>query len=440
MVASTSCLHSGSDCIYPSRELTPCVNEEVVKYEVDNGFDIGSLVSNRPLNSYVGGSFDVLPEASKVLLRHYAVFSVRGQRPVVRENELSVISKAFENPGYMHMCLVLAACQWAWVRGSLDEVTLPFLHHKSATYRFVREQLLSADTARTRETNLAISTLALTEAAIGDLETSTKHLMGFRTAMQSRPSGPSLPQKMLKTQVYLMAGKMSESLRQMASVPHVVPVSEYQPTFLALIFTSIWDITALPPTEAPKYGWWEAASVWQNHTKHLNLNYELSRGFNPDTYKPRILNGDPQSSRTCFIATFFYLVSEVGAGEMDTALVDWLLEQLIDDITTCEQRIGASPITGPLWLWYVLFGAAVADSSRASDVVEAMQLAKWKRVFEDKLSIVNEALGITDWATVRPILAGITRGLDHEGAEDLRGIWEGSTFRNSSSAAIDQPS
>lgn len=98
----------------------------------------------------------------------------------------------------MHMCLMLSACQWAWVRGSMDEVRVPFLHHKSATYQFAREQLLSWETAQSGDTMLAISALALTEGAIGDLDTSSKHLKGFRLAMQTRRSTPSLPQKMLK--------------------------------------------------------------------------------------------------------------------------------------------------------------------------------------------------------------------------------------------------
>lgn len=98
----------------------------------------------------------------------------------------------------MHMCLMLSACQWAWVRGSMDDVRVPFLHHKAATYQFAREQLLDVETAQSGDTMLAISALALTEGAIGDLDTSSKHLKGFRQAMQGHKSTPSLPQKMLK--------------------------------------------------------------------------------------------------------------------------------------------------------------------------------------------------------------------------------------------------
>lgn len=73
------------------------------------------------------------------------------------------IHKAFENQGYMHMCLMLSACQWAWVKGSMDEVRVPFLYHKSATYEFARGQLLRPETAQSGDTMLAISALALAE-------------------------------------------------------------------------------------------------------------------------------------------------------------------------------------------------------------------------------------------------------------------------------------
>jgi hypothetical protein len=66
---------------------------------------------------------------------------------------------------------MLSACQWAWVKGSMDEVRVPFLYHKSITYQFAREQLSNPDTALTGETMMAISTLALAEVSISGYPT-----------------------------------------------------------------------------------------------------------------------------------------------------------------------------------------------------------------------------------------------------------------------------
>jgi hypothetical protein len=65
----------------------------------------------------------------------------------------------------MHVCLMLAACQWAWVTGSMDGVSIPFLSHKAATYQFARAQLQNAETAQSGDTMLAISALALAEVS-----------------------------------------------------------------------------------------------------------------------------------------------------------------------------------------------------------------------------------------------------------------------------------
>jgi hypothetical protein len=45
----------------------------------------------------------------------------------------------------------------------MDEVRIPFLYHKAATYQFAREQLQSPGLAQSGDTMLAISALALTE-------------------------------------------------------------------------------------------------------------------------------------------------------------------------------------------------------------------------------------------------------------------------------------
>ncbi|KAM0562116.1 hypothetical protein ACHAPJ_002560 [Fusarium lateritium] len=208
----------------------------------------------------------------------------------------------------------------------------------------------------------------------------------------------------------------------------LVNVPEYQPTFMALLFASIWDITALPPREAPEYGWWEdletpAARLWQNHTRDLNLNYEISRGFNANQYVPRILNGDPKSSRTSFIATFFYLCSELGDRYFDVTLIDWLLEQLIDDVNAGEEHLKMSEWTQSLWLFCVLFGASMAFTGRANNMIEERQLAKWRGVYGDKMKLASRELGITSWQSARTMLAAVLGRIEGDVERGLEELW-----------------
>jgi hypothetical protein len=200
------------------------------------------------------------------------------------------------------------------------------------------------------------------------------------------------------------------------------------------LFASIWDITALPPREAPRYGWWkdqdtQAARLWQNHTTDLNLNYEISRGFNAVQYIPQILNQDARSSRTSFIATFFYLCSELGHQYFDVTLVDWLLEQLIDDVNAGEEHLRSSTWTRPLWLWCVMFGASIASTARATNAMEEMQLARWREVYNDKMRLVSHVLGIRSWDSAKAVLVGILPAMDEQAEQGLKELWEEGVIR-----------
>ena len=200
---------------------------------------------------------------------------------------------------------------------------------------------------------------------------------------------------------------------------------------MALVFASIWDINALSPAEPPRYGWLEesdtqAARLWQNYTSQLNLNYEIARGFGTSAYQTRILLGDPKSSRTSFIATCFYLVLGMGNGEMDVVLIDWLLEQLIDDVSGAgvENAIAATSWTGQLWLWCVFFGASIAACGKANNVFEQRQLAMWRGLYDSKIRAGCQAMGLSDWDATKSRLCHIMGNVDHETNEGLRRLWE----------------
>jgi hypothetical protein len=203
---------------------------------------------------------------------------------------------------------------------------------------------------------------------------------------------------------------------------------QFQPTFVALLFSSIWDVTHLPPFKAPKYGWWKeldtpAAQLWQSLTKDLSLDYEMSRGFDPNSPKPRILNGDAKSSRASFTATFFYLFSSAGDGRMDVMLLDLLLEQLVDDLETCEEGAKLGVGSETLWLWLAMFGAASIYSATPKDTVEAKQLLGWRVVYEDRIRRASRQIGLRDWVSAKCTMAECMEGVDKDDDRVLEQIW-----------------
>ncbi|KAK2011119.1 hypothetical protein LZ32DRAFT_629757 [Colletotrichum eremochloae] len=376
---------------------------------------------------------------SQWLWHQFSTFYVRGQTPVERGQNLC---RTLLHPGLLHGCLVVAACQWAWVTGSLEHVKVPFLYHKTAAYEFAKQQLSESAESVSDTTVFAIATLALTEVcccqqlvltfvlaklvkgAVGDLDASSKHLRGLHR-LTLRKNGYNLMRPNLAQQMLEMAGDRLR--RGEVNVIHDAISADFQPSIIALLFTSLWDMESLPPRQAPRYGWWEGDEtptdrLWQDYTK--NLNWELSRGFDPERNIATMLNGDAKSSRASYIATFFYLVMAVNDNEMDCVLTVWLLEQLIDDICDKEEEMIAGTFSRSLWFWSVMFGAAVASTGRPITATGREQLAQWRAMYAAKLGLASDVMQLDSWQAAKAVLAEVAWTDGSEAERRLQDIWE----------------
>lgn len=122
-------------------------------------------------------------------------------------------------------------------------------------------------------------------------------------------------------------------------------------------------------------------------------------------------------------------------------LIDWLLEQLIDDVNAGEAHLKTSAWTQSLWLWCVMFGAAIASTGRASSIFEERQLAKWREVYSDKMKLVSRELGISSWQAAKAMLAGVLGRIEGEVERGLEELWNegiagGVTGESSASPAV----
>lgn len=205
-------------------------------------------------------------------------------------------------------------------------------------------------------------------------------------------------------------------------------VPDYQPFLMALLFALVWDVSASPPHEVPKYGWWEerdtyAARLWQNHARGQEFNYGASHAFNTDQYGPRVLNGDGKSSRTSFLATFFYLCAVVGHRHMDSALIDRMLALLAEDVEQGEERMKLCLWGQPFWLWCIMFGAALAWSVESTSVGTDRQPQRWRDNYDDKMRLISRVLGIDSWHSARTVLTDVVGSIDTDVNRDLEGLW-----------------
>ncbi|KDN66496.1 putative conserved hypothetical protein [Colletotrichum sublineola] len=390
----TNCLQTGKDCIYP---------EPGPEYESRSVSESATSERSAPLPNAVSH-------------QPFAGFS--------SDYQMSSMSQWLWHQCLLHGCLVVAACQWAWVTGSLEHVKVPFLYHKTAAYEFAKQQLSESAESVSDTTVFAIATLALTEGAVGDLDASSKHLRGLHR-LTLRKNGYNLMRPNLAQQMLEMAGDRLR--RGEVNVIHDAISADYQPSIIALLFTSLWDMESLPPRQAPRYGWWEGDEtptdrLWQDYTK--NLNWELSRGFDPERNIATMLNGDAKSSRASYIATFFYLVMAVNDNEMDCVLTVWLLEQLIDDICDKEEEMIAGTFSRSLWFWSVMFGAAVASTGRPITATGREQLAQWRAMYAAKLGLASGVMQLDSWQAAKAILAEVAWTDGSEAERRLQDIWE----------------
>ncbi|KAK1457627.1 hypothetical protein CCUS01_09741 [Colletotrichum cuscutae] len=384
----TNCLQTGKDCVYPD-------------VEPDEESRSGSLSESRS-----GSELTVVPA-----------------------EEASTITNVVSNQpfaGFSCDYQMSAMSQWLW-----HQFTAFYVR---AAYEFAKQQLSESEETVSDTAIFAIASLALTEGAVGDLDASSKHLRGLHR-LTLRKNGYNLMRSNLAQQMLQMAGdrlRLGE-----VNVIHDAISADFQPSIIALLFTSLWDMESLPPRQAPRYGWWEGDEtptdrLWQDYTK--NLNWELSRGFDPERNTATMLNSDAKSSRASYIATFFYLVMAVNDSEMDCVLTVWLLEQLIDDVCDKEEEMIAGTFSRSLWLWSVLFGAAVAYTGRPITATGREQLARWRELYAAKLSLASHVLQLDSWHDAKAVLAEVawTDGSDAEGR--LQDIWEAAVLRRTGSA------
>ena len=81
--------------------------------------------------------------------------------------------KALENEGYLHGSLLLAALNHVWKTKSMDDCKLPILHHKQQAYKFVAQHLKNPNEAAADTVVATVGTLALLEAALWEVSSST---------------------------------------------------------------------------------------------------------------------------------------------------------------------------------------------------------------------------------------------------------------------------
>jgi hypothetical protein len=130
------------------------------------------------------------------------------------------------------------------------------------------------------------------------------------------------------------------------------------------------------------------------------------------------------TSRSEFIACYFYLYMILRENDVDSFLVEWFIEQLLADVCRTEALMQKGQYSQSLWFWTVIFGACAANATKTYSATEAAHMKMLKDIYLDKINLVSQLLRIRNWEGAKSILRLFAWEDNFNGESEIQAIWE----------------
>ena len=144
------------------------------------------------------------------------------------------------------------------------------------------------------------------------------------------------------------------------------------------------------------------------------------------------------SSRSGFIACYFYLYMILREERVDSFILNWFVDQLWADVCRTQGPMRKGRYSQSLWFWTVMFGACVVSTigrpgsgspgsgsgPGPESSLEAAQLKRARDEYLDKIELASRLLRIRNWESAKSQLSLFAWEDDFDGEADLRTIWE----------------
>ncbi|KAH8889278.1 hypothetical protein GQ53DRAFT_766966 [Thozetella sp. PMI_491] len=395
----TNCLRSGSECGYADPFVSTVVGPDTT--------------SRSPLPSHVEPadphSHNLLDMMPKDALVGFPV-DMPGSCPAEDE-------RSSRDPG------PAGFLRWLWATGDFDSVKLPLLHHKLEAYRYVGQQVKNASTATSDSTIATVASLALMEASLWEtnpwsgVPAIVTHLRGIRRIMDLLGKPVQHGDLSLFQRTIRMA--LSSILYGEIATRHDFDDSYYLPPPISLLFMAIWPIT--------RERWWQdegkgERSHWVARAGSLGGQGYVA--FNGIPTEPKQFATFIKSSRCAFMSCYLYMAMLLQKGATSSFIINWLIEQFLDDAARTEKAFIDGSCSRNVWFWTMVFGLSAVASATASNKLEQMQIVMWRRAFYAKIRLANHAMGLNDWDAARQSLRQVAWVDGFMGEEELREAWE----------------
>jgi hypothetical protein len=130
------------------------------------------------------------------------------------------------------------------------------------------------------------------------------------------------------------------------------------------------------------------------------------------------------SSRSGFIACYFYLYIILREGAVDAFVLSWFIEQLLADAYRTESLMQSGEYSPSLWFWTVMFGACTAAAAKVTSTLEGEQMKGLRDAYMDKINLGSRVLKIKSWESAKSTLRLFAWEDNFDGEEELKEIWE----------------
>ncbi|KAI1810981.1 hypothetical protein GGS20DRAFT_579453 [Poronia punctata] len=419
----TFCLRHGETCRYGAdgRSSSAAATTSAGKGEerpvvpsADRNTD-QNIPHNIAADPFIGTDYE-MPHKSKSLFHLFASTRVLYRARVDRDRDSFLVRRALSHPGFLHASLLLTTLHWAWYTGDVGQFRVPYLYHKVQAIRFVNDQLQDPETAASDSTIAVVAALAVMENSLGSTEAVSSHLQGL-ARIKALQHEDRRPQKMGLLQRMITMAAQSVSTRPVFDMLSISRTDDvHQSVIISLLRVALRPIYSLPTLSGIEDPDEPLADVLAKKTPDPRSSTLLASQRTVDT------------SRSEFIACYFYLYIILREEAVDSFLVEWFIEQLLTDVCRTEHLMQKGLYSPSLWFWTVMFGACAANAAKPSCATEAAHVKMLKGIYLDKITSASRLLKLTNWESAREVLRLFAWTDDFTGESEIRAIWEEATW------------
>ncbi|KAI0535616.1 hypothetical protein GGR58DRAFT_435046 [Xylaria digitata] len=419
----TFCLRHGGSCQYQtesqSGSSTPSTRQKAIPTN-EESLDpaiAGSLgpihIHDISIDPFIGTQYE-MPYKSRSLFYLFASTRVLYRSRVERHSDSFLVYRALSHPGFLHAALLLTTLHWAWHTGDVEQFRVPYLYHKVQAIRFVNEQLQNPESAASDGTIAVVASLAVMENSLGSTEAVSSHLQGL-ARIKELQCEERRPKKMGLLQRMIAMAARSVSSRPVWDMLNISRTDDvHQSVIISLIRVALRPIYSMPTLSGADDLEEPLAEVLAKKTPHPRTSdvHTIPSHRTVDT------------SRSEFIACYFYLYMILRENNVDSFLVEWFIEQLLADVCRTEALMQKGQYSQSLWLWTVMFGASAANATKTYSEMEEAHMKMLKDVYLDKINLVSQLLRIRNWEGAKSVLRLFAWEDNFNGESEMQAIWE----------------